>query len=194
MVHLDDDDLERAANGGISITHCPQSNLKLGNGVCPIPAIRGRGINIALGTDGAASNNDLNLLDEMRSASLLATGATTRRSDEPGFRASPMNAHDWLQVATLGSARALGLGEAIGSLSPGKWADLCCIDLARPQSQPVYDPAVNIVYSVSRDQVCDVWVAGRHLLSAGQLTHMDLVDVLQRAQSWQERIAPTRSA
>ncbi|HKE93848.1 MAG TPA: amidohydrolase family protein, partial [Povalibacter sp.] len=107
MVHVDDEDLDRAANGGISITHCPQSNLKLGNGVCPIPAMRARGINVALGTDGAASNNDLSLLDEMRSAALLATGVAARRTDQ----SAAMTAHDWLHAATLGGAHALGLAE-----------------------------------------------------------------------------------
>ncbi|HEY5809252.1 MAG TPA: TRZ/ATZ family hydrolase, partial [Povalibacter sp.] len=188
MVHADDEDLDRAAAAGISITHCPQSNLKLGNGVCPIAAIRSRGINVALGTNSAASNNDLNMLDEMRTAALLVSGIAARRPE----RFTPMNAHDWLHAATLGGARALGLTDAIGSLVPGKWADLCCIDLARPQSQPVYDPAVHIVYSVSSDQVSDVWVAGRPLVTAGKHTHMDLADILRRAQDWQARIAPTR--
>lgn len=188
MVHADDEDLDRAAAGGISITHCPQSNLKLGNGVCPIAAIRSRGLNVALGTNSAASNNDLNMLDEMRTAALLVSGIPARRPE----RFAPMTAHDWLHAATLGGARALGLTDVIGSLTPGKWADLCCIDLARPQSQPVYDPAVQIVYSVSRDQVSDVWVAGRPLVAGGELTQMDLADILRRAQDWQTRIAPTR--
>lgn len=182
MVHLDDSDLERAARGGISIAHCPQSNLKLGNGVCPVADIRARGINLALGTDGAASNNDLSMLDEMRSAALLASGLAS-----PG--AATMNAHDWLRVATLNGARALGLADSIGSLVPEKWADLCCIDLGRPHTQPVYDPAAQLVYSVSREQVSDVWVAGRRLLADGHLTRLDIDDVLQRAQRWQARIS-----
>ena len=187
MVHVDNEELDRVAAGGISITHCPQSNLKLGNGVAPIQAMRARGINVALGTDGAASNNDLSLLDEMRSAALLAAGVATRSDG------APPNVHQWLHAATLGGAHALGLSEAIGSLTPGKWADLCCIDLARPHSQPVYDPAVQIVYSVSRDQVSDVWVAGRQLVAQGQLTYLDVADILKRAARWQERIAAARS-
>jgi len=189
MVHLNEDDLDLASRGGISVIHCPQSNLKLGNGVCPIRALRARGVNIALGTDGAASNNDLSLLDEMRTAALLETGVIIWHMDGT----IPMNAHDWLHAATLGAAQALGLSEAIGSLLPGKWADLCCIDLSRPHSQPVYDPAVQIVHSISRDQVSDVWVAGRRVLVDGRLTQMDLPDLLQRVQRWQERIAATRS-
>jgi 5-methylthioadenosine/S-adenosylhomocysteine deaminase len=189
MVHLNDDDLDGAARGGIHIVHCPQSNLKLGNGVSPVRALRARGLNIALGTDGAASNNDLSLLDEMRTASLLETGIIGWQLDG----SPPMNAHDWLHAATLGSACAIGLGEAIGSLTPGKWADLCCIDLSRPQSQPMYDPAASIVHSISREQVSDVWVAGRRLLADAQLTHMDLADVLGRAERWRQRIAAART-
>ncbi len=185
MVHLDDDDLDRAARGGIHVVHCPQSNLKLGNGVSPIRAIRARGINIALGTDGAASNNDLSLLDEMRTAALLETGVVKWQMDG----SPPMTAHDWIQAATLGGASALGLADSIGSLTTGKWADLCCIDLFRPHSQPVHDPAVQVVHSISRDQVSDVWVAGRRVLSDGQLMHLDTADVLERAQRWQARIS-----
>jgi 5-methylthioadenosine/S-adenosylhomocysteine deaminase len=178
MVHADDSDLDLAAAGGISVVHCPQSNLKLGNGICPVPAIRARGINLALGTDGAASNNDLNLLDEMRTAALLARGM-----------GASMSAHDWLETATINAARALGLGDLIGSLVPDKWADLCCIDLGRAHTQPVYDAAAQIVYAASRDQVTDVWVAGRALVANSRLTCMDVDGVIERAQHWQQRIA-----
>jgi len=190
MVHLDEDDLDRASRAGISVIHCPQSNLKLGNGVSPIRGLRARGVNIALGTNGAASNNDQSLLDEMRTAALLERGVITWQMDG----SPPMTAHDWLFAATLGGAQALGLGESIGSLTPGKWADLCCVDLARPQSQPVYDPVVALVHSISREQVTDVWVAGRALVTDGRLTQIDLDNLLQRARSWQERIASTRSS
>ena len=189
MVHVDDSDLDRAARGGISIVHCPQSNLKLGNGVCPTPAIHARGINLALGTDGAASNNDLSQLDEMRTAALLARGVTHDSVVLSPLVDAPLGAHDWLRAATLNAARALGLGDAIGSLVPGKWADLCCIDLGRAHTQPVYDPAAQLIYSVSRDQVCDVWVAGRRLLADGRLTRLDIDDVLQRTRRWQTRIS-----
>jgi 5-methylthioadenosine/S-adenosylhomocysteine deaminase len=182
MVHSTQEDLECAARGGISIAHCPQSNLKLGNGIAPIAAFREHGLNITLGTDGAASNNDLSMLDEMRTAALLMSGLA--QNDQP-----PMSAHDWLQVATLNGARALCLADQIGSLIAGKWADLCCVDLDRPQTQPVYDPAAHLVYAVSRDQVTDVWVAGRALLEAGTLTQLDLADVVRRAQAWQARIS-----
>jgi 5-methylthioadenosine/S-adenosylhomocysteine deaminase len=182
VIHADPTDIERLARGGASVAHCPQSNLKLGNGVCPVPLLRARGVNVALGTDGAASNNDLNMLDEMRSAALLARGMF------PG--AAPISAHDWLRAATLDGAHALGLGESIGSIAPGKWADLCCTDLRRAHTQPVYDPAAQILFAASRDQVSDVWVAGRALVREGQLIHMDLEDLLNRAARWRDRIQP----
>ncbi|HEY4366050.1 MAG TPA: TRZ/ATZ family hydrolase [Steroidobacteraceae bacterium] len=185
MVHCDESDMQRAVQGGIHIAHCPQSNLKLGNGICPVPTLLGHGLNMTLGTDGAASNNDLNMLDEMRTAALLAQGAA-----DAGAR---IGAHDWLQIATLNGARALGLADVIGSLIPGKWADLCCVDLARAHTQPVYDPLAQLIYAASREQVTDVWVAGRQLVSEGQLTHMDVEDLMQRAQRWQQRIGGVRS-
>jgi 5-methylthioadenosine/S-adenosylhomocysteine deaminase len=116
----------------------------------------------------------------MRTAALLARGLFP---DEP-----ELDAHDWLRAATLNGARALGLGELTGSLEPGKWADLCCIDMRRPHTQPVHDVATQIVFSVSREQVRDVWVAGRQLVHDGALTHMDLDDVLTRAQRWRDQI------
>jgi 5-methylthioadenosine/S-adenosylhomocysteine deaminase len=188
MVHVTEDDLERASRGGINVAHCPQSNLKLGNGIAPIAAFREAGLNVALGTDGAASNNDLNMLDELRTAALLANGASPRNVDHE------IGAHEWLTIATLNGARALGMAEHIGSLVPGKWADLCCIDLHRAQTQPVHDPAAHLLYSVSREQITDVWVAGRALLANGVLTQLDLEDVLRRARLWGDRISGARSA
>jgi 5-methylthioadenosine/S-adenosylhomocysteine deaminase len=179
-VHLSDADMDELAGAGASVVHCPQSNLKLGAGVCRTSALAARAVNIALGTDGAASNNDLSLLDEVRTAALLARGV---HRDAPA-----PDAHAWLRAATLNGARALGLNETIGSLTPGKWADLCCIDLHRAHTQPVYDVASHIVFSASRDQVSDVWVAGRALVQNGRLAHLDVDDVLARAARWRERI------
>jgi 5-methylthioadenosine/S-adenosylhomocysteine deaminase len=116
----------------------------------------------------------------MQSAALTARGLTPSPT--------PIPPHDWLHAATLGGARALGLAEVTGSLVAGKWADVCCIDLARAHTQPVYDPAAHLLFAASRDQVSDVWVAGRQLLQQGRLTHLDLEDVLRRAQYWQTRI------
>src|SRR5690606_29682086 len=107
MVHVDEADLEAFARAGASVVHCPQSNLKLGNGVCPVGQFKARDINVAIGTDGAASNNDLSMLDEMRSAALLARGIHCAHVT--------IEAHEWLRAATLNGARALGLGEIVGS-------------------------------------------------------------------------------
>lgn len=186
MVHATTDDLERAGRAGISIAHCPQSNLKLGNGIAPVSTFREYGLNITLGTDGAASNNDLSMLDEIRTAALLASG--TAAAGAPA-----MQAHDWLRIATLNGARALCLADQIGSLQPGKWADVCCVDLHRAHTQPVHDPAAQLVYSASREQVTDVWVAGRALLEDRALTHLDLEDLLRRTHLWQTRISTAQS-
>jgi 5-methylthioadenosine/S-adenosylhomocysteine deaminase len=184
-VHLSEADMEEAARAGSSVVHCPQSNLKLGAGVCRAGALTARGVNLALGTDGAASNNDLSVLDEVRTAALLARGVHPL---DP-----PIGAHGWLRAATLNGARALGLSETIGSLAPGKWADVCCIDLQRAHTQPVYDVASQIVYAASREQVSDVWVAGRALVQSGRLTSMDLDDVVARASRWRDRIGEWRT-
>jgi 5-methylthioadenosine/S-adenosylhomocysteine deaminase len=120
------------------------------------------------------------MLGEMRTAALTARGLLPTLS--------PIPTYDWLRAATLSGARALGLAEVTGSLVAGKWADICCIDFSRAHTQPVYDPLAQILFAASRDQVSDVWVAGRRLVHDGQLTHLDLEDVLKRAQYWQTRI------
>jgi len=186
MVHVDDGDLDACMRARVSIIHCPQSNLKLGNGIAPIARFHTQDLTVALGTDGAAANNDLDLLDEMRTGALLARGV---HSAHVGIEA-----HEWLRFATLNGARALGLGELVGSITPGKWADLCCIDLARPQTQPVHDVAAQIVFAASRDQVSDVWVAGRALVSEGRLLRLDLDELMERTERWRLRIAATRPA
>lgn len=183
MVKLDSADVERVAAAGASVVHCPQSNLKLGSGLCPVPLFKDRGVNVALGS-GGVSNNDL--LAELRSAALIASSMFPT--------ATPVDAHEWLQTATLNGARALGLAEAIGSLVAGKWADLCCIDLAHPNTQPTYDPASQIVFAASREQVSDVWVAGRMLVRDRELTHLDTAAVLNRAELWRARIAGAAEA
>jgi 5-methylthioadenosine/S-adenosylhomocysteine deaminase len=177
MTQLNSDDIERVVRSGISVVHCPQSNLKLDNGHCPVAALLTRGVNVALGTDGAASNNDLDMLDELRTAALLAGNKIT--------------AHEWLRIATLNGARSLGLADDIGSLTPGKWADLCCIDLNDIHVQPVHDLAAAIIYSANRSNVSDVWVAGRQLLANGGFTRYDTAAILARTLEWQQRIGAT---
>jgi 5-methylthioadenosine/S-adenosylhomocysteine deaminase len=178
MVKLDSADIERVAGAGASVVHCPQSNLRLGAGLCPVPLFKDHGVNVALGSGGCSN---LDLLAELRSAALIAGTLFPA--------ATPVDAHEWLRTATLNGARALGLAESIGSLVPGKWADLCCIDLGRPNTQPTYDPATQIVFAASREQVCDVWVAGRMLLRDRELTHLDTAAILDRAELWRARIA-----
>lgn len=173
-------DIETLANAGAAVIHCPEANLKLGSGVCPAAELLGRGVRVALGTDGPASNNDLDVLSEMRSAGLLAAGVHAR----PGA----LVATDLLRMATLEGARVLGLGETTGSLVPGKWADLCCINLRASSSWPVHDVATTLVYSCSSRQVTDTWVAGRRVLADGTLQYIDEDGLFERAEGWRQRI------
>jgi 5-methylthioadenosine/S-adenosylhomocysteine deaminase len=181
MTQLEDSEIAQLAAAGSSVAHCPESNLKLASGFCRVQALLDGGVNVALGTDGAASNNDLDMISEMRSAALLAKAVAGD--------ASALPAHTALRMATLNGARALGLGDAIGSLEPGKWADITAVDLCRLETQPLYDPVSQLVYAAGRDQVSDVWVAGQHLLKNRVLTHLDTKDLVQRARGWQTRIA-----
>jgi 5-methylthioadenosine/S-adenosylhomocysteine deaminase len=180
MTQVTPGDMDTLAECGASVVHCPESNLKLGAGVCPLPGLLGRGVRVALGTDGAASNNDLDILGEARTAGLLASGV----SSAPGT----LVATDLLRMATLEGARVLGLGEVTGSLVPGKWADLCCMDLRSPRSWPVSDVVAAVIYAASSRQVTDTWVAGRRLLADGALTYLDEGAVLERAESWRVRM------
>jgi 5-methylthioadenosine/S-adenosylhomocysteine deaminase len=183
MTQVDPEDLDTLAAAGVSVVHCPESNLKLGAGVCPVARLLGRGVRVALGTDGAASNNDLDLLAEARIAGLVSAGV--------GAAPGELVASDLLRMSTLEGARTLGLGEVTGSLVPGKWADLCCIDLREPRSWPVHDVPTAIVYAVSSRQVTDTWVAGRRLLADGRLISIDESAVLDRAAAWSERLDAT---
>jgi 5-methylthioadenosine/S-adenosylhomocysteine deaminase len=180
MTQVEPSDLDCLAAAGAAVVHCPQSNLKLGAGVCPAAALLGRGVRVALGTDGAASNNDLDVFAEMQTAGLVASGV----GGPPGS----LVARDLLRMATLEGARVLGLAEATGSLESGKWADLCCVDLRHPGSWPVHDVEATIVYASSSRQVTDTWVAGRHVLADGTLRYFDEAAVLERADAWRARI------
>ncbi len=186
MTQLTEDEISRLADAGASVIHCPESNLKLASGFCPVERLSGAGVNVALGTDGAASNNDLDMFGEMRTAALLAKGVAGA--------ASAASAPKVIAMATLHGARALGLGDETGSLEPGKWADLCCVDLRRPATWPVYDPVAQLVYAAGRDQVTDTWVAGRHLVREGRLTRLETAGLLDRAAAWRDRIARSDAA
>ena len=180
-VHLTDEDLQQFSVTGVSVAHCPRSNLKLASGIAPVQAMLDAGINVALGTDGAASNNVLDMLGEMRSAALLGKV----RADD----AAAVPANTALRMATLNGAKALGLSDDVGSIEVGKTADLTCVDLNHINSQPVYDPIAQLVYSCNREQVSDVWVAGRHQVENGALTQVDEEEILHRSREWQQRIA-----
>ncbi len=181
MTHLEPAETERVAACGASVVHCPESNLKLASGFCPVQKLRDLGINVALGTDGAASNNDLDMLGEMRSAALLGKAVAGSASAVP--------AADALRMATLNGARALGLEHLIGSLEPGKSADVAAINLGDMETQPVYHPLSQIVYAATRSQVSDVWVAGHHVLKDRALTTVDEAAVVAKAAEWRDRIA-----
>ena len=182
-VHMTEDEIARFAEAGVSIAHCPNSNLKLASGIAPISDHRRAGVNVALGTDGAASNNMLDLFSEMRTAALLAKATSGD--------ASVVTATEALHMATMGGARALGLEHRIGSIEADKHADLTCVDLNRLNSQPVYDVVSQLVYAARSDQVTDVWVAGRHQLDNGRFAHINTDDLLARGNEWRERIMAT---
>ncbi len=180
-VHMKGKEVARMSEAGVNIAHCPRSNLKLASGIAPIVDYREAGINVAIGTDGAASNNVLDVLAEMRLAALLAKSVSGDAAAIP--------AQDALYMATLGGANALGLGQATGSIARGKWADLACVDLSALHTQPVYDVCSQLVYAAHSEQVTDVWVAGKHQLDNRKLAHMNSDNVLRRSNEWRDRIA-----
>lgn len=174
-------EIETLAAAGVHVVHCPESNMKLASGFCRVNDLLAAGINVALGTDSAASNNDLDMLDETRIAALLAKAVSND--------ATALPAHTALRMATLNGARALGLDDCIGSLEANKAADITAIDLSGITSQPVYDPLSQIVYTAGREQVTDVWVAGKRLLKDRVLTTLDEDKILRQAAKWCEQIA-----
>jgi 5-methylthioadenosine/S-adenosylhomocysteine deaminase len=181
MTQLTDAEIAACAEAGVSVVHCAESNLKLASGFCPAEKLRRAGVNLALGTDGCASNNDLDMFGEMRTAALLAKGVAND--------ASAFDAAFALQAATLNSARALGLGNHIGSLVAGKQADLTAIRLDALETQPLYNAISQLVYATGRHQVSDVWIAGVRKLENGTLPGIDVDDLRDRARMWHARIA-----
>jgi 5-methylthioadenosine/S-adenosylhomocysteine deaminase len=180
MTQLEDAEIARLAETGASVVHCPESNLKLASGFCPVARLLDAGVNVALGTDGAASNNDLNLLGEMRTAALLGKGVSGSASAVPAAEA--------LRMATINGARALGLDSEIGSIELGKSADLVALDLRDPHTQPLYHPVSQLVYAAGRHQVRQVWIRGRQVIHDGAPTTLHLAEVLSEAQVWGARI------
>ncbi|WP_369601783.1 TRZ/ATZ family hydrolase [Hahella sp. SMD15-11] len=180
MTQIDETDLAILKETGAHIVHCPESNLKLASGICPVNTLLEHGINVALGTDGAASNNDLDMFGEMQTAALIAK---VQSND-----AAAVNAWQALEMATMGGARALGLADRIGSLEPGKFADVIAVDMGDLFVQPVYNLHSHLVYSMSARQVSDVWTAGKRRLANGRLTSLDTAALRERIADWQARI------
>jgi 5-methylthioadenosine/S-adenosylhomocysteine deaminase len=181
MTQLSEAEIAECAAAGVSIVHNVESNMKLLSGFCPAEAIRRAGVNLALGTDGCASNNDLDLFGEMRSAALVGKLVAND--------AAALDAASVLRAATLGSARALGWGEAIGSIEVGKQADLAAVRLDAIETQPIYNVISQLVYAAGRHQISDVWIAGARKLRERVLDGMDPVELVARARRWRERIA-----
>ncbi len=181
MTQLTDEEISLFAESGAHIVHCPESNLKLASGFCQVAKCLNAGINVAIGTDGAASNNDLDMFGEMRSAALLGKAVAGDASAIPAMTA--------LRMATINGAKALGLDNCCGSLSIGKAADIIAIDLNHLETQPLYCPVSQIVYAASRQQVTDVWVAGKRLLKNRYLTTFNINDLKAKIADWQQHLS-----
>lgn len=182
-VHLKPAEQTLLAKYGCHVAHCPSSNLKLASGFAPISELSALGVNIGLGTDGAASNNKLDMFDTMRLTALLAKGLSGDASNLPAFQI--------LEMATMQGARALGLSEQIGSLVVGKQADVIAVDLSDINTLPCYDPIASLVYSAGRDAVSHVWVQGKLLLDTGHFTQLDLPALRRKTHIWQDKIFST---
>jgi len=177
---LTDDEIRLLSDCGVSIAHCPESNLKLASGFCPVDKLMRAGVNVSLGTDGAASNNDLDMFSEMRTAAILAKACSGDAQALPAYKA--------LQMATINGAKALGLDHLTGTLEAGKRADVIAVTLDELNTQPVHNPVSQLVYSTKSSQVKYVWVNGKLLLDNGELTTLDKETILQMARTWQQKL------
>ncbi len=180
MTQLTDAEIAACAEAGVSVAHCAESNLKLASGFCPAAKLVRAGVNLALGTDGCASNNDLDMFGEMRTAALLAKAVAND--------ASALDAASTLRAATLGSAKAMGWDDRIGSIEVGKQADFAAVRLDELETQPMYDVVSQLVYAAGRHQVSDVWIAGERKLRERVLADLDVAELLAKARRWRERL------
>ena len=180
MTQIDESDLTHLKKTGAHVVHCPESNLKLASGFCPVQKLLDHDINVTIGTDGAASNNDLDLFGELKTAAMVAKAVAGD--------AAALSAHKALEMATLSGARALGRDQDIGSLVAGKLADLIAVDLSDPYLQPVYDPASHLVYSNHGRAVSHSWIHGVPQLQDGRLTRIDVPDLVLRVNEWRKQI------
>ncbi len=185
MTQLTEAEIRLCAERGVCVVHCPESNLKLASGFCPACALQRAGVNLSIGTDGCASNNDLDMFGETRTAALLAKAVAED--------AAALDAFEALRAATLGGANALGFGDKVGSIEPGKQADLICVDLGALETQPLHHVVSQLVYATGRHQVSDVWIAGRPKLLQRELVDMDMAALVANAKQWRTRIAAIRT-
>ncbi len=184
MTQLTEAEIHLCAERGVSVVHCPESNLKLASGFCPACALERAGVTLAVGTDGCASNNDLDMFSETRTAALLAKAVAQD--------AAALDAFSALRAATLGGAKAIGFDDRIGSIELGKQADLVCVDLSALETQPLHHVVSQLIYATGRQQVSDVWIAGRPKLRQRVLVDIDIDGVIANARQWRERIAGIR--
>ncbi len=180
MTQLTDEEIALAAGNGIHVVHCPQSNLKLASGFCPVGKLQRAGVNVCIGIDGAASNNDLDMLDEMRTAAILAKAVDNDARTLPAAAA--------LRTATINGAKALGIDDVTGSLEVGKSADMITINLDNLSTQPVHNPVSQIVYAGARHHVTNVWVRGKQLLANNSLLTLDENAILENSREWLKKI------
>lgn len=176
---LIDKEIELLSELGASVIHCPESNLKLASGFCEVAKIIDAGVNVALGTDGGASNNDLDMFGEMHTAAIVAKAVAGDASAVP--------AHKAIELATINGAKAMGLSDKIGSLEPGKYADITAIDLDRLNTLPMNNPISHTVYAVNSAQVSHVWCNGQAVLQAGELKTIDTALIRENAKRWQRK-------
>lgn len=185
MTQTSPEDIETLALTGSHVVHCPQSNLKLNSGLCPTQALLDAGVNVSLGTDGAASNNNLDMFAEMKTAALIGKIAADN--------ASAVSAQTALEMATINGAKTLGLDSRIGSLQPGKQADIIAVDFSVLQSLPIHNVISHLVYSTSGQQVTHAWVSGKNLLKDKQLTKISKEDLKSKAKKWRDTIQNTKN-
>ena len=180
MTQLERNEIEELKKTRVNVVHCPESNLKLASGFCPVGKLQENNINVCIGTDGAASNNDLNMLGEMHISALLAKGISND--------CTCSDAHTTLKMATLNGAKALGLSKSIGSLKKGKQADIVAVDLNQIETVPLYDPLSQIIYATDRRQISDVWIAGKRLLENKKLTTVKCDQLIEKSKLWEKKI------
>jgi len=180
MTQLTDEEIKWCAEAGVNVAHCPESNLKLASGFCPVAKLVDAGVNVTIGTDGAASNNDLDMFAEMRQAALLAKAVAEEATAIPAATA--------LEMATINGAKALAIQDITGSLEIGKAADMIAVDMSELETQPCYDIISQLVYATGRQQVSDVWVDGKHLLNNRRLTTLNSADIIQTSQQLAQKI------